>query len=106
MPQELKSARLMKDRSQAKAAAHFGLTQACLNFLENGNRRLTPELVRRATVVYELRADVLPVPEPFVPSKTDDQQLTELLAKLGYPGFLYVRAHTPIRRRKIPLKCS
>jgi len=94
-PQDLKSARLEKDWSQAKAAALFGVTQAYLNFLENGKRRLTPELVRRATTVYGLRADVLPVPEPFVPSKTDDQRLTELLAKLGYPGFLYVRTHAP-----------
>jgi transcriptional regulator with XRE-family HTH domain len=94
-PQELKSARMGKKWSQAKAAAHLGVTQAYLNFLENGKRRLTPELVRRATTVYGLRADVLPVPERFVPSKADDQQLTELLAKLGYPGFLYVRTHTP-----------
>lgn len=94
-PQELKSARMGKEWSQAKAAAHLGVTQAYLNFLENGKRRLTPELVRRATTVYGLRADVLPVPERFVPSKTGDQQLTELLAKLGYPGFLYVRTHTP-----------
>lgn len=93
-PRELKSARLGKDWSQAQAAAHLGVTQAYLNFLENGKRRLTPELVRRATTVFGLPADVLPVPEPFVPPKTDDQRLMELLAKLGYPGFLYVRAHT------------
>jgi len=72
-PRELKSARMGKDWSQAKAAAHLGVTQAYLNFLENGKRRLTPELVRRATTGYGLRADVLPVPALFVPSKTDNQ---------------------------------
>jgi transcriptional regulator with XRE-family HTH domain len=93
-PQELKSARLSKGWTQTRAAGRFGVTQAYLNFLENGKRSLTPELVRRATSVYGLSPEVLPVPEPFVPAKTDDQHLTELLARLEYPGFMYVPVHT------------
>ena len=91
-PPELKSARLARGWTQAQAAAHLGMTQAYLNFLENGKRRLTPELVRRATSVYGLSPEVLPVADVFVPTETDDQRLTELLGKLGYPGFAYLRS--------------
>jgi transcriptional regulator with XRE-family HTH domain len=69
----------------------MGMTQAYLNFLENGKRRLTPELVRRATSVYGLSPEVLPVADTFTPPQTDDQRFTELLAGLGYPGFSYIR---------------
>ena len=92
-PHELRSVRLDKGWTQTQAAAHLGMTQAYLNFLENGKRRLTPELVRRAASVYGLPPEVLPVADTFVPAKADDQRLTEMLAKLGYPGFLYHRSH-------------
>ena len=94
-PTEFKSARLAKGWTQTQAAEHLGMTQAYLNFLENGKRRLTPELVRRATSVYGLSPELLPLGEAFVPAKTNDQRLTELLAKLSYPGFSYLRARTP-----------
>ena len=94
-PSEFKSARLTRGWTQTQAAAHMGMTQAYLNFLENGRRRLTPDLVRRATSVYGLSPQVLPVADAFAPTETDDQRLTELLAKLGYPGFSYLRVRTP-----------
>src|ERR1700688_1378609 len=90
-PSEFKSARLAKGWTQTQAAAYMGMTQAYLNYLENGKRRLTPELVRRATSVYGLSPDVLPVANTFVPEPADDQRLTEWLARLGYPGFSYLR---------------
>jgi transcriptional regulator with XRE-family HTH domain len=92
-PHEFKSARLAKGWGQTQAATHMGMTQAYLNYLENGKRRLTPELVRRATSVYGLSPDALPLAETFLPAQTNDQQLTELLARLGYPGFSYLRTH-------------
>ena len=79
----------------------MGMTQPYLNFLENGKRRLTPELVRRATSVYGSSPEVLPVADVFAPAESDDQRLTELLAKLGYPGFVYLRARAP---RKHPFE--
>jgi transcriptional regulator with XRE-family HTH domain len=88
---KFKSARLAKGWTQTQAAAHMGMTQAYLNFLENGKRRLTPELVRRATSVYGLSPELLPIADFFVPTETDDQRLTELLGKLDYPGFAYLR---------------
>jgi transcriptional regulator with XRE-family HTH domain len=100
-PSEFKSARLAKGWTQTQAAAHLGMTQAYLNFLENGKRRLTPELVRRATSVYGLSPGALPVADVFVPTEADDQRLTELLGKLGYPGFAYLRTRAP---RKHPFE--
>ena len=94
---EFKSARLAKGWTQTQAAAHMGMTQAYLNYLENGKRRLTPDLVRRATSVYGLSPQVLPVADTFTPMQTDDQQMAELLARLGYPGFSYLRARAQKR---------
>lgn len=91
---ELKSARLNKGWTQTQAANHLRMTQAYLNFLENGKRRLTLDLVRRATLVYGLSPEVLPVVDSFMPPQVDDQRLTELLARLEYPGFSYLCPHS------------
>jgi len=93
-PHELRSARLAKGWTQSQAAARLGMTQAYLNYLENGKRRLTPELVRKATSVYQLSPRSLPLADVFVPVETSDQRLAEVLSTLGYPGFRYLRSHT------------
>ncbi|HTZ83789.1 MAG TPA: helix-turn-helix transcriptional regulator [Candidatus Acidoferrales bacterium] len=93
-PQELKQARQHNGWTQEQAASHLGVTQAYLNLLENGKRRLTPWVVRQAVSVYGLSPEVLPVGEDFVPTQTSDDQLVERLARLGYPGFAYVKTHT------------
>jgi len=89
-PHEFKSARLDKGWNQTQAAARMRVSQAHLNCLEHGTRRLTPDLVRRATSVYGLSPEVLPASEVFSPKPVDDQQLTEMLARLEYPGFVYL----------------
>jgi transcriptional regulator with XRE-family HTH domain len=94
-PRELRSARLAKGWTQTEAATHLGMTQAYLNFLEHGKRRVTPELVRRAATVYGLSPDALPMADTFAPLQTDDQHLTEFLSSLGYPGFSYLHTHRP-----------
>jgi transcriptional regulator with XRE-family HTH domain len=94
---EFKSARLAKGWTQTLAATRMGITQAYLNYLENGKRRLTSDLVRRATSVYGLPPQALPVADTFTPVQTDDQQMTEFLARLGYPGFSYLRPRCPKR---------
>jgi transcriptional regulator with XRE-family HTH domain len=94
-PQELRSARLAKGWTQTKAAARLGVTQAYLNFLENGKRRLTPGLVRRATWVYGLSPEALPLPSGFAPRPVENRRLAEWLASLGYPGSSYLRTNTP-----------
>ena len=94
-PHELKAARLKKGLVQAQAAKSLGVSQSYVNLLENGKRRLTPRLARRVTTLYGLSPEVLPVSEEFVPTHTNDQRLAESLAKLGYPGFAYLRTHVP-----------
>jgi transcriptional regulator with XRE-family HTH domain len=92
---EFRSARLSKGWTQRQAAARLGVTQAYLNYLEHGKRRLTPHLVRRAASVYGLSPASLPVPNAFAPFETSNQRLAEGLSMLGYPGFSYLRSHTP-----------
>ncbi len=91
-PSEFKSARLAMRWTQTEAATHMRMSQAYLNFLESGKRRLTPKLAHRATSVYGLSPELLPLGDAFAPAEADDQRLTELLAKLGYPGFAYLCA--------------
>ena len=93
-PQELKAARLDKGWSQTLAAARLGVSQAYLNMLENGKRRLTPKLTRKFAMTYGLSPVTLPVSGEFVPGPVDEQHLAESLARLGYPGFAYLRTHT------------
>ncbi|HWO34343.1 MAG TPA: helix-turn-helix transcriptional regulator [Candidatus Acidoferrum sp.] len=92
--QELKQVRQHKGWTQEEAAGHLGVTQSYLNLLENGKRRVTPRVVRRAVSVYGLSPEVLPVGEDFVPSQTSDDQLVEWLVRLEYPGFAYLNTHT------------
>jgi hypothetical protein len=50
--------------------------------------------MRRATSAYGLSPDVLPTSEAFTPGPVDDRRLTEMLARLEYPGFVYLTAKT------------
>lgn len=93
-PYEFKSARRDKGWNQTQAAAKLHVSQAHLNCLEHGKRRLTPELVRRAASVYGLSPQVLPTSEAFAPGLVDDERLAEFLARLEYPGFLYLTTKT------------
>jgi transcriptional regulator with XRE-family HTH domain len=90
-PHELKAARLKKGLVQAQVAESLGVSQAYVNMLENGKRRVTPWLTRRVNTLYRLSPETLPLSEEFAPAQTDDQHLAESLAKLGYPGFAYMR---------------
>lgn len=100
-PHEFKTARLAKGWTQTQAAARLGVSQAYVNYLEHGKRRLTTDLVRRATSVYDLSSEVLPTSETFTPEPADDRRLTEMLARLEYPGFAYMRTKT---HKKNPLE--
>lgn len=100
-PHEFKCARLDKAWNQTQAAGRLGVSQAHLNCLEHWKRLLKPDLVRRATAVYGLSPNVLPTSAVFTPETVDDQRLTEMLARLEYPGFVYMTTHT---HRKNPLE--
>jgi transcriptional regulator with XRE-family HTH domain len=92
-PQELKEARLGQGWGQTQAAARLGVSQAYLNMLENGKRPLTHKLTRKLALLYELSPEALPVPGNFNPSPVNAEYLVDSLAKLGYPGFAYLRSH-------------
>lgn len=94
-PQELKAARLEKSWSQTQVAARLGVSQAYLNMLENGKRRLTPGLTRKFARTFGFSPETLPVSGEFVLAPADDQHLVESLARLGYPGFAYLQTRTP-----------
>ncbi len=94
-PHEFRAARLAKGWTQSRAARRLGMTQAYLNYLEHGKRRLTPQLVRHAASVYGLSPKALPVTNTFAPAETSEQRLAEALSTLGYPGFSYLRSHAP-----------
>src|ERR1700674_6085820 len=92
-PQELKAARLDRGWSQIQAATRLGVSQAYLNMLENGKRRLTPRLTRKLVMTYGLSPVTLPVSGEFVPAPADDQHLAESLGRPGHPVFPSLRQH-------------
>jgi transcriptional regulator with XRE-family HTH domain len=92
-PQELRAARLERGWGQTEVASRLGVSQAYVNMLEKGKRRLTSEMTRKFANVYCLSPTKLPVSEAFKPLKVDAQRLAENLGKLGYPGFAYLHSH-------------
>ena len=93
-PEDFKVARLERGWNQTQAAARLGVSQAYLNMLENGKRRLTPKLTRKFAMTYRLSPATLPVLREFVPTPVNEQHMAESLARLGYPGFGHLRSHT------------
>lgn len=90
---DLRSARLAKGWSQVEAARRLGVSQPYLAMLERGQRRLTPELARRAVKTYEVSLTALPPSQPRLPRlRLTAATLAKDLAGLGYPGFAYLRS--------------
>lgn len=94
-PLELKRERLKRGWSQQKLAAQLGLSQSYVAMFENGNRDLTPRLVRRLARLYNLPPTALPLSGSWERKWGRDvaQTLAEQLAALGYPGFAYLQPH-------------
>jgi transcriptional regulator with XRE-family HTH domain len=90
---ELRMKRKQNDWSEQDAAERLGLSQSYLSMLENGKRPLTTRVARRAMRAFGLPASVLPPPR--VQSHWDSHRVAKQLAALDYPGFSYMRTHTP-----------
>ena len=89
----LRAERRRRGWGQVEAAERLGLSQPYLALLERGKRPLTAALARKVVMAYGLPPAELPLPMAFNPAeRVDAQRLAEDLAKLGYPGFAYVRA--------------
>jgi transcriptional regulator with XRE-family HTH domain len=86
---DLRDARLAQNWSQTEVAARLGVSQAYVNMLERGKRKVTRKLTRKLVEVYGLSPEVLPISDAF-DENADTQSLTESLARLGYPGFAYL----------------
>ena len=97
---DLKAGRTTKGLKQTQAAARLGVSQPYLAMLENGARRLTPKLARRAMKVYGLPPTVLPHSQLVPRPRVDADTLANDLAALGYPGFAHLRP--PKQRPKNP----
>lgn len=93
---ELRSARLEKGLTQAKAAERLGVSQAYVAMLEKGKRPVTRELAQRVMRLYGLPPTAVPPPDSLT-ERLGPAELTKDLAALGYPGFAYLRA-----RRRTP----
>lgn len=97
-PRELKSARLRIGWGQTQAARRLGVSQPYLAMLEEGKRRLTPRLKRKAALAYRLPPVELPLPQAYEhPGHVAPQRLVEYLSSLGYPGFAYARTRAEKR---------
>jgi transcriptional regulator with XRE-family HTH domain len=90
---ELRMKRKQNGWSEQDAAERLGLSQSYLSMLENGKRPLTTRVARRAMRAFGLPASVLPPPR--VQGHWDSQRVAKQLAALDYPGFSYLRTHTP-----------
>jgi transcriptional regulator with XRE-family HTH domain len=90
---ELRMKRQQNGWSEQDAAERLGLSQSYLSMLENGKRPLTTRVARRAMRALGLPASVLPPPR--VQSHWDSHRVAKQLAALDYPGFSYMRTHTP-----------
>jgi transcriptional regulator with XRE-family HTH domain len=88
-PTDLRKARLAQNWSQTEVAARLGVSQAYVNMLERGKRKVTRKLMRRLVEVYWLSPEVLPISDAF-DEHADTQSLIASLARLGYPGFVYL----------------
>jgi transcriptional regulator with XRE-family HTH domain len=93
--QEFKSARLAKGWTEAQAARLLKVSQGYLNYLEHGKRTLTSGLLEKATAVYGLSPENVPLPVTFTPRPAPHEELFESLARLGYPGFAHFRSQAP-----------
>ncbi len=87
-PALLKSARERAGLTQQQAANRLGVSQAYVALLENGQRRVTPQLARKLVRLYRLPATALPL-DNAIPA--DSATVAGALAALGYPGFRQLR---------------
>jgi transcriptional regulator with XRE-family HTH domain len=75
------------------AAGRLGMSQPYLAMLERRQRRLTPELARRAAKVYAVPPTSVPPSPPRSPHvRSTAATSARDVAGLGYPAFAYLRS--------------
>jgi transcriptional regulator with XRE-family HTH domain len=97
---QLQSGRKQKGWNQEQAASRLGVSQPYLSLLEQGERRVSERLARKAAHVYGLPATMLPVETTRDKVRSiDEEELALDLSALGYPGFTHLRRR---HRKKNP----
>lgn len=90
--QALRRARKQAGLTQSRLARKLGVTQPYLSFMEGGGRRVPERLARRVARVLDTPATELPVGAlPHRSPAASSTTLVDELARLGYPGFAYLR---------------
>ncbi|HEX6467205.1 MAG TPA: helix-turn-helix transcriptional regulator [Terriglobales bacterium] len=93
--EQLRVARKDKRWTQVKAADRLGVSQTYLSLLENGDRPIPAALAQKAVSLFSLPLSALPVTANVYGAhrETDQDELAEELAALGYPGYSYLQSH-------------
>jgi transcriptional regulator with XRE-family HTH domain len=97
LPEQLRSARRAAGITQHQAAARLGVSQAYLALIETGRRRVTAKLASGFGSLYGLGPTALPLDAKPI-DQWSSASLAAALARLGYPGFRYLRGgrrHNP-----------
>lgn len=90
--EQLRLGREQKGWNQEHAAPRLGVSQPYLSLLENGDRRVTQRLARKAASLYGLSPAALPVEIDWGNvHPADENFLASELAALGYPGLAYLK---------------
>src|SRR5207302_11340600 len=87
-PTDLRSVRRQRGWSEQEAARRLGVSQSYLSMLEEGKRRLTSRVARRAMSVFALPPTVLPPSPPE--NQWGGETLAQHLAALDYAGCAYM----------------
>jgi|SRR5882762_698427 len=88
---DLRTRRKELGLTQKEASGRMGVSQPYLALLENGKRRLSGKLLRKAMRGYGLSPVVLP-PSSSPTRPVGADRLARGLAALGYPGFAYMKS--------------
>lgn len=101
---QLRKGRVEFGLTQTQAAARLGVSQPYLSLLENGRRRITTRLVRRAADLYGLSPTVLPVRDQAGSAGQSEDRFVRQMASLGYPGYSHVRPTPRVNPAEVVLE--
>ena len=88
---QLKKNRKEKGWTQAQTAKYLNVTQGYLSLLEQDERPLTENLIKKAVRVFGLPAGKLPTGKNLTNlPQLSEENLAAALAAIGYPGFSHI----------------
>lgn len=91
---DVRRARKASGLRQNQLANRLGVSQAYVSMLERNRRTVPNRLARKLLTVLGLPVSALPV--GYAETSLTSTQATSVLSRFGYPGFAYVRRHSPL----------